>query len=142
MVIWETSVNARRWIGFAMLAGGLPLMALQFTVAFSGPLEQSLHREQDPIAIALHVAPYLLFLVSLYLMLPRERTPGIKSPAAHALVTFLASWAAAGSLFLMAVVFCLYTVGPLWVEQILAFTPFALIIGAAAIFPVLYRRLR
>lgn len=125
-----------------MLVVGVPLLLAQFFVAFTRPLDSLLGQDTGFTSMTLHFAPYVLVLLSAYLLLPPGKTPGMQSRPMRIALTLLASWGAGGGIFLLALVLGFFVAGVDGVDRLVAHMPIALLIACALLFPVLYPRLR
>lgn len=134
-------MNSENRIGAVLLVLGALFLLTQFVVAFSLPLEWRTGQREEAWRLILHFTPLALLFSGAYILF-RRGTPGIHIKWVRVLLTLLASWGLAGTVFFIIFVAILFIRGVQGVEQIFPYLIVGLVVSAAGFYPFVYRRLR
>ena len=129
----------RTTVGRLLLAASLILVVLQFLWAFTRP--GSPPNVGFPMSL-LALVPVALLMTSLYLLFSKKEIPERRGRVARFIIVLLASYAAAGSVFILLLVVSLFAFGPPAGDVLFSHILWLLPLGTIVAFPLVARRLR
>lgn len=128
-------------IGLVVTSVGAVSLMAQFIIAFTRLLTDQSIDGQGVVALAIHVAPYVLLLIGLYLLFSKKKTLGVENRLGRIAITAIASWSLAGAVFLITVVLALVARGGEGVEMVFSYLAAISVVLTICFFPFVYRRL-
>lgn len=129
----------RTTVGRLLLATSLILLALQFLWVFTRP--GSPPNAGFPMSL-LALVPLALLMTSLYLLFSTKESLERRSKIVRFIIVLLASYAAAGGVFILLLVVGLFAFGPPAVDVLFSHMLWLLPLGTFVAFPLVARRLR
>ena len=129
----------RTAVGRLLLPASLILIVLQFVWAFARPGPPP--NLEFPLSLLVMV-PVALFMTSLYLLFSKREVLKGRGKIARFIILLLASYTAAGGVFILLIVVGLIAFGPRAVEALFSHMLWILALGTIVAFPLVARGLR
>lgn len=128
----------KKQIGWILLVVSLVLLAIQFTLGFTTNVLPSGY---GVTAFIVNMAPYGLFLISLYLLFGKSKLPPHRG-GIRLLVTVIVSFSIGGVIAFMSMIICLFAFGSQAMTTISSNMLLIIAVLSVVVFPIVSKKLR
>ena len=132
-------MKSEKRAGIALLVISIVLLCLQFGLTFGTSV---VPRDGGISTLLLHLTPYTLLLISLYVVFAKTTLPISSNKIARWVIVVAACYGVAGGAFLLLLVIGLLSVGPKAIDVLFSHLPLLLVLGTLFALPFIYKYLR